>query len=176
MRNEYNRAQSDLQTARDESMQLENKISEINSELSLASHYKQMYEDLMRDGESAQRSLIQQVEAKDLEIEELRVTVQTKEDELYNVEDARKTLQEQIDELNEDMKNRTIRRERSSSPSEKGEDDSYELKKVKKEFDDFRKKAGKDEKDFEKEIKELKKKNDELSRQLEQPKKEEIQI
>ena len=54
-------------------MKYEGKISELNSELSLANHYKESYENLQRDSDNEQRQLNETINAKDREIDELNI-------------------------------------------------------------------------------------------------------
>lgn len=83
VRADYEQAQTDLAGSRDSASRLEMRISELTSELSEASMYKEMYERSQREFEAEQRSFGEQLNSKDNEIIDLNDKITKHQDEIY---------------------------------------------------------------------------------------------
>lgn len=128
---DYQQSQINLNTTRDSMQKLEIKISELNSQLSNAIMYKEMYERSQKDFEQEQKQNELKLSQRDTEIMDLN-------DRLHKYEDSEQDFKLQIEGLNEAIKelqdaakrpaSRQSSRERSPSP-DTNLDEMLELRK-----------------------------------------------
>lgn len=155
---DFDASQVEIRSLRESNSNLDIQIQSLQSQLSDASLYKEWYESKQREYDDLYKQFDEEqrkVYAKDDEIMQLQDKLTTEQEAGAELREEIKKLNERISELENDLANRQVKDDSSSSSSEK-EDHSKDVEEWKKKYEKIKSEFERYERTTTSEIEELK--------------------